>query len=65
MQEKREAFELCTQQAVLIGLQQHGVGEKLSGIADNGNVNNIYNFTRATTTLTECIHTVTDTHIYT
>lgn len=59
MQEKREAFELCTQQAVLIGLQQCGVGEQLSGTVEIGKANNIYSFTRATVSLTEYTHTQT------
>jgi hypothetical protein len=62
MQEEREAFELCTQQAVLIGLQQCGV-EQLSGTVDNSNINNIYNFTRATIFLNTYTQRYTD--IYT
>lgn len=61
MQEKRKPFELCTQQAVLIGLQRCGVGEQLSGTGDKSNVNSIYNLTRATTSLPEYIHTETQT----
>lgn len=57
MQEKREAFELCTQQAVLIGLQRCGVGEQLSGTVEISKANNIYCFTGATVSLTEHTHT--------
>lgn len=64
MQEEREAFELCTQQAVLIGLQQCGV-EQLSGTVDNSNINNIYTFTRPTIFLNTYTQRHTDTYIYT
>lgn len=70
MQEEREAFELCTQQAVLIGLEQCGV-EQPSGIADvniftlHSNVNNIYNFIRATISLNTYTERHADIHIYT
>lgn len=60
MQIEREAFELCAQQAVLIGLQQCRA-EELSGTADDRNVNNIYSFTRATISLNPYTQRHTDT----